>query len=84
MEPVTSVAAFIARYGDGSDSRAAEILASLGAEERRVIGLHAAPPAARPGCLARLGWSEAYLRHVEQRAFVDVRRALQRRGLLRP
>ena len=84
MAPVSSVAVFVARYGDGADPVAAEVLASLDGEERAVIGMRALPAAARGPLLRPGGWSDAYLSHVEQRAFVHVRRELQRRGLWQP
>ena len=86
MQPVGSVAAFVARYGAGAaaDPVAAEILDTLDAEARVVIDAQAHPVAERRAWLrARSGteWGEAQLAHVEQRAFVQLRRALQRRGL---
>jgi hypothetical protein len=89
VQPVGSVAAFVARYGAGAaaDPAAAEILDTLDAEARLVVDAQAQPLAERRAWLsARSGtaWAEARLSHVEERAFVQLRRELQRRGFWQP
>ena len=86
MRPVASVTAFIARYAQSpsADPVAAEILAGLDAEARLAIDGQAQPLGERQRWLewqSGDAWSAARLAHVEQRAFVAIRRALQRRGL---
>ncbi len=89
MEPVSSVTAFVLRHATRptEDPVALEILSSLDPEARLVVEAQAVPPAERRAWLrARTGnreWSEAWLRHVEDGAFVTLRRELQGRGLLR-
>ena len=76
MRRFSSVAAFVAEYAGGAadDPVAAEILAALDPEARRAW------------LRERSGheWSAAWLAHVEHRAFVQIRRALQERGMWRP
>lgn len=89
MQPIGSVAAFVARYGAGvaAEPAAAEILDTLDAEARLVVDAQAQPLAERRAWLSARSaseWSEARLTHVEQRAFVELRRELQRRGFWRP
>jgi hypothetical protein len=86
VQPVSSVAAFIARYvaGGAADPVAAEILGGLDGAARLAVDAQAVAASERRTWLrARSGeeWSAARLAHVEQRAFVELRRALQRRGL---
>ena len=86
MRPVASVVAFVARLSHEAtaDPAAAEILSALDPEARMAIDAQAQPMVARRAWLeARSGepWSEARLAHVEQRAFIQLRRELQRRGL---
>jgi hypothetical protein len=88
VEPVSSVIAFVARYAERptDDAVAAEILSALDADGRLVIAAQAVPRGERRAWLRQRSgrdWSEAWLLHVEQQAFVAVRRELQRRGLLR-
>ena len=85
---MNSVAAFIAQHAHQPTTFpvVAEILSALDAEARLAIDAQAEPAGARRAWLqARSGeaWSEARLAHVEQRAFVQLRRELQRRGLWR-
>jgi hypothetical protein len=84
-----SVAAFVAEYAAGAtdDPVAAEILAALDPESRRAVAARAQPPAERQAWLREQTgreWSAAWLAHVEQRAFVHLRRALQERGMWQP
>ena len=86
MRPVGSVTAFLARHArqPGADPAAVEILAGLDAEARLAVDAQAQPAHQRAAWLQeRSGeaWSAARLAHVEQRAFVEIRRALQHRGL---
>ena len=87
MQPVSSVAAFVARWlaGDlAGDRDAAAIVDELDAEARLIVEAQAVEAAARAAWLReRTGseWSAARITHVEQRAFVELRRALQRRNL---
>ena len=88
MQPVSSVAAFVALYVErrADDPIAAAILEGLDAEARLAVGAAALPPDRRGAWLReRSGteWSAAWLAHVEQRAYVALRRDLQRRGLWR-
>lgn len=86
MEPVTSVAAFIAGRLGRSDAAAEAIVAALDDDARAVVEAQAVAAAQRLAWLrARTGrdWSPAWLAHVEQRAWVELRRALQARGLWR-
>lgn len=89
MQPVSSVAAFIARYvagGATAQRAAATILVALDAEARMVVEAQRLSVGQR---LAWLGeqsgheWTGAGLAHAERRAFVEVRRELQKRGLWR-
>ncbi len=89
MQPVSSVTAFVARHAlrPTDDPVAEDILSSLDREQRLVIEAQAVEPAERRAWLRpRSGheWSETWLRHVEDGAFIAVRRELQRRGLWRP
>ena len=89
MQPVGSVAAFIARYAARpiSDPVAAEIVAALDGEARLAVDAQAQPAAERPAWLRVAGdhdWSDAMCDHIERRAFVALRRELQRRGLWLP
>ena len=72
--------------GTSGDPVAAQILRTLDDEGRLVIAAQAVPAAARAGWLReRSGseWSAARLAHVEQRVFVELRRALQAHELWR-
>ena len=83
MERVGSVAALIALSAVG-DPAAVAIVDALDEEARLVVAAQREPPPARLAWMrAHSGeeWSAARLAHVEQRAFVEIRRALQRRGL---
>jgi hypothetical protein len=87
VERVSSVTAFIARYGErpSDDPMAAAIIAELDADARAVVDVQRLPVEARPTQLAaRTGrsWTAASIAHAERRAFTALRRALQRRGLL--
>ena len=89
MQPVSSVTAFVSRHATRptDDAVASEILSVLDPEARLAVEAQAVPPPERRAWLrAHSGrdWSEAWLRHVEDGAFVTLRRELQRRGLLRP
>jgi hypothetical protein len=78
MEPVSSVTAFLALYGeDGAgDAQAAEVLAALDEEERRALSV--------PGARSRVTDAGAARRqHARRRAEIRLRRELQRRGLWR-
>ena len=88
MEPVSSVTAFVLRHATRptDDPVAADILSALDPEARLVVEAQAVPPVERRAWLrARSGreWSAAWLHHVEDGAFVALRRELQRRALLR-
>lgn len=88
MEPVSSVTGFVSRHATRptDDPVASDILSVLDPEARLVVEAQAVPPQERRIWLrAHSGrdWSEAWLRHVEDGAFVTLRRELQRRGLLR-
>jgi len=89
VQPVGSVAAFIARYAAPplSDPVAVEIVHGLDEEARLAIDAQALAASERRAWLRRergRDWSVAQLAHVEQRAFVALRRELQRRGVWRP
>jgi len=89
VQPVGSVAAFIARYAARpiGDPVAAEIVAALDGEARLAVDAQAQPAAERPAWLRVAGdhdWSDAMCDHIERRAFVALRRELQRRGLWLP
>jgi hypothetical protein len=89
VQPVSSVVAFVARWaagGTSNDPVAAEILAQLDDEARLVIAAQAVPIERRAQWLREQSgseWSSERLAHVEQRAFVELRRALQRAGMWR-
>ena len=88
MEPVSSVAAFVARYVESptQDAEAEELFATLDEEEKLALRSQERPPAARRSWIETQSgtpWSEARLRHVEERAAVHLRRILQSRGLWR-
>jgi hypothetical protein len=89
VQPVGSVAAFIARYVTRpiSDPLAAEIVQALDDEARLAVQAQALPAAERPAFRRASGghdWSDAVCAHVERRAFVALRRELQRRGMWLP
>lgn len=80
------MAAFIAEH-TANDPAAAAILAELDEETRLAVAAQARPQPLRCAWLReRTGsaWSPARLAHVEDRAFVALRRALQRRGMWQP
>jgi hypothetical protein len=82
----SSVAALIAQAGVG-DQRATDIIDLLDDEARLVVAAQRVPRAERLAWLRAetdAEWSEARLAHVEQRAFVQLRRQVQRRGLWQP
>lgn len=85
MQPVSSVEAFLALYLENPerDPAAVEILSRLDDEERAVLRSRRARRQGRlpEGTSPQL--SEAAAAHVEERALVALRRALQQRGLLR-
>ena len=89
MQPASSVVAFIARWaadGTSNDPLAARILGQLDAEARLVVAAEGIPVERRAEWLrAHSGteWSNERLAHVEQRAFVELRRALQHAGMWR-
>lgn len=88
MQPVSSVAAFVARYIEqpADDPIAAEIIATLDSEARLALQARSVAPATRAAWLQQHGgreWSAAWLEHVDARASVALRRELQRRGLWR-
>lgn len=88
MQPLSSVAAFVARYvgRPADDPVAAEILDALDPEARTAVEAQRHPAAERLAWLsARSGraWTAAWLAHVERRAFVQLRRELQQRGCWR-
>ena len=85
MQAVSSVAAFIAEYAAG-DPDAAAIVDGLDDDARLAVAAQAQPAGQRRAWLhERTGrdWSAAWLAHVEQRAFVQIRRELQRRAIWR-
>jgi hypothetical protein len=86
VEPVSSVEAFLALYleNPGRDPVAAEILSQLDDDERAVLRSRRITQPSRPPAGAPPQLSEAAAAHVEERALVTLRRALQQRGLLRP
>ena len=82
----SSVAALIAQSGVG-DQTATDIIDVLDDEARLVVTAQRLPQAERLAWLRAetdAEWSDARLAHVEQRAFVQLRRQLQRRGLWQP
>ncbi len=91
MQPphsVSSAIAFLARGEEDAvaDSTVEEILGELDGDERAVLDAERLPQSQRLGRVRQqLGRdvSEAWLARVEARAFTHLRRALQRRGLLR-
>ena len=88
MQPVSSVAAFVARYmaRPADDPVAAAIVETLDREARLAVEAQALPaPQRRTWLRQRSGrdWSPTWLAHVEARAFVQLRRELQRQGLWR-
>lgn len=88
MQPVSSVAAFVARYIErpADDPVAADILAALDGEARLALQARSIAPSERAGWLRQHSdteWSAAWLAHVDGRASVALRRELQRRGLWR-
>jgi len=84
MDPVTSVAAFVALHPDGvAEGDAGEIFDRLDPEERLALRSWAVGPSERLDWLQRNSdrpWTQAQLEHLEARAAVHVRRELQRRG----
>jgi hypothetical protein len=88
VQPVSSVAAFVARYIEppADDPTALEIIATLDGEARLALQARAVVPATRAAWLQQhsgSAWSAARLEHVDARASVALRRELQRRGLWR-
>jgi hypothetical protein len=86
MEPVTSVAAFVSLYRGGETNETAEIFDRLDPEERLVLRAWCVDPGDRLGWLRRNSdqeWTPARLEHIEARAFLRLRRELQRRGFWR-
>jgi hypothetical protein len=85
VRPVSSVAAFIAEHAVG-DPTAASIVDSLDEDARLAVAAQRQPLAERRAWLRERtskDWSAAWLAHVEQGAFVRIRRELQRRGMWR-
>jgi hypothetical protein len=85
VRAVSSVAAFLVEYAAG-DPDAAAIADGLDEDARLAIAAQRLPVAERRAWLRdRTGrdWSADWLAHVEQGAFVRIRRELQRRGLWR-
>jgi hypothetical protein len=87
VQPVSSVAAFVARYVAGGPTEqraAATVLVALDADARLVVEAQRLPVSRRQAWLREQtgrAWGAAWLAHAEQRAFVELRRELQRRGL---
>ena len=85
MRPFSSVAAFVAAHAAG-EPEAAAIVDGLDEDARLAVAAQRQPAAERRAWLRqRTGrdWSAAWLAHVEQGAFVRIRRELQRRGMWR-
>jgi hypothetical protein len=81
----SSVLVFIAAAE--RDPAAAAVVAGLDAEVRWVVAAQAQPAASRRDWLRQhtgQEWSESRLAHLEQLAFIRIRRELQRRGAWQP